>query len=419
MKNIFVILLVFFAVSSSVMAQRDSMIIKTGARLGVFSPDSENEGAEKDVLLSSSKLPKIQDIVSVGPGANKMFLKDHPQSEAMAMQAANFLKGKELQVSLIPQQKYMISECLGVKASVGEYKIQLAMPFVKVDQNGLFIKFEIDKIVDNKVTIRTRPCYKDGQCHFSPQLAIGGTMTDVRLEITLNPIMDLQNCDIISIGMPHFKWRIGGLNYKPLQNNLDEMVKNMMEDAMTVATELIMPGRIEEAFNFIDMSGANCGLPKVENTNNNASSSNPATTSEQQWVITANPVLKGITGRILVNGPTGAKATIQFFRQGEPRHFETWYNPKADNFIPANYDITINGAKIFNAPVEKLKETRIKTGVLNVLVESTWKLLDPNGKAFYTAYTAQKIILPVGRYKVSLQGKEMEVVIKDGEVTDF
>ena len=70
-------------------------------------------------------------------------------------------------------------------------------------------------------------------------------------------------------------------------------------------------------------------------------------------------------------------------------------------------------------PVEKLKETRIKTGVLNVLIESTWKLLDPDGKAFYTAYTAQKIILPAGRYKVSLQGKEMEVVIKDGEVTDF
>src|SRR5688500_18401429 len=98
MKYIFSILLVSFIAGFSVMSQRDSVIIKTGARLGVFSPDSENEGAEKDVLLTASKLPRLQDIVTVGPGANKIFLKDHPQAEVIAQQAANFLKGKELQV---------------------------------------------------------------------------------------------------------------------------------------------------------------------------------------------------------------------------------------------------------------------------------------------------------------------------------
>ena len=46
------------------------------------------------------------------------------------MQAANFLKGKELQVSLIPQQKYMISECLGVTERTVQRDWQKARMFL-------------------------------------------------------------------------------------------------------------------------------------------------------------------------------------------------------------------------------------------------------------------------------------------------
>lgn len=412
------VLLAVLVLAPGVNAQKDTMLMKTTPRLGAFSPDSENENGEKDVLLTSSKLPGVAEIFS--PGSNKMFLKNHAQAEEISKKAADFLKNMELQVSLLPQHKYMINDCLGIKASVGDYKIQLALPYVRVDQNGLLIRFEIEKIVDNKVTVRTRPCYKDGQCHFSPQLAIGGTMTNLRLDITLNPIMDLQQCKIISIGMPHFRWSIGGLNYKPLQNNLDAMVKNMMEDALTFATELIMPGRIAEAFNQLVLSGGSCGLPSVESSGNETTS-NSASSGNEAWELIPNTALKGATGRLVFECKDSLTITAHLFRAGEQRHFETWHQCRKVNFIPGMYDINVNGQRISNVPVEKGKDTRIKLGFLqmNLTDNSGWQVLDLSGKKVYNNYGTRRIALPVGQYKISMQGREMPINIKDRQLTEF
>ena len=54
------------------------------------------------------------------------------------------------------------------------------------------------------------------------------------MEYTLDPIVDLQQCRIGGLeGIPELTWRIHSLDLKPLQNNLDQMAKNMIEDSLT------------------------------------------------------------------------------------------------------------------------------------------------------------------------------------------
>ena len=389
---------------------------KLTARFGVLSADSENENGEKDPIYIA-KLPPVQLNQPIPTGEFFVYLKDHPQGQQLASEAASLLKGKELTITLLPQHKYMITECLGLKVSAGEYSIELTEPFVRLDQNGLYLRFEIEEISNKHVTVRTRPCYKDGQCHFSKQLEISGKMSDVKLEITLNPVADLKNCKIMSLGMPHFKWRIGGVNFKPLQNNLDEMVKNMMEDGMTVASELLMPNRLAEALAAPLMKLHNCGTPEVsvKETKDNKSS----TASSALWEIQANPALKGATGRIIVNAPDKGSMILHFLKPGEKNHFDAWYANKTGEFLPGYYDLKFFKLLIPNVPVEKGKDTRLKVGVLSINSTGKWKVYSKDGSEIRNGTGQYKLILPAGKYQVELLSGKMEVELKDGKIEEF
>jgi len=52
----------------------------------------------------------------------------------------------------------------------------------------------------------------------------------------------LPGCRVGSLGSVDPKVRIGGLNLKPLQNDLDRVAKNMIEDSATVALDHLMNG---------------------------------------------------------------------------------------------------------------------------------------------------------------------------------
>ncbi|HEY2932535.1 MAG TPA: hypothetical protein VGK99_12395 [Acidobacteriota bacterium] len=62
-------------------------------------------------------------------------------------------------------------------------------------------------------------------------------------------MLDIQQCRLLSIGMVRPKWRIGGLNLKPLQNDLDKVAKEMIEDALTLGSEVVLAGPIQTTIN--------------------------------------------------------------------------------------------------------------------------------------------------------------------------
>ena len=146
-------------------------------------------------------------------------------------------------MALLGGHKYMINSCLGIKASAGEFRLKLANPSVRFDNTGIVLEFRINRVSISAVKLRMRPNPNAFElCKFSKKFEVGGDMDDVRLTLRLDPLYDLERCRIGLPGDTNVEVRIGNLNLKPLQNDLDKMAKNMVEDALTFGLQVSVDG---------------------------------------------------------------------------------------------------------------------------------------------------------------------------------
>ena len=202
-------------------------------------PD-ENEDNEPDPKARPRMLPKFDD--RGFPGATH--IKDHPKAQQMLNGIVQGLMRKEINVSLLGGEKYMVNKCLGIKVSAGEFNLKLANPKVRFEGTGVTTTFAIDRVSMNGLSVRVRPNVTNPLklCKFSKRRSVGGAAKNVRLELKFDPLLDVRQCKVGNIGKIHAKVRIGGLNLKPLQNNLDEVAKNMLEDSLTYVFENMWSG---------------------------------------------------------------------------------------------------------------------------------------------------------------------------------
>ncbi|NWG14774.1 MAG: hypothetical protein HXY20_14710 [Acidobacteria bacterium] len=184
-------------------------------------------------------------------------LKGYPKAQEMLDGIVRGLTQMEIDAALLGGQKYMINNCLGVKASAGKFKLKLAHPNLRWEGTGAVLTFRIERISFSALKIRMRPRANPiDPCKFSGRFEVGGAATDVHYEMRLDPLLDLQQCRLGSMGQIQEKWRIGGLNLKPLQNNLDNVAKNMIEDSLTYASNFNIGDRIVAGIN--GFLGAQC-----------------------------------------------------------------------------------------------------------------------------------------------------------------
>lgn len=202
-------------------------------------PD-ENEDNEPDPKPRPRMLPKFDDRGFAGA----KHIKDHPKAQQMLDGIVKGFMQKEMNVSLLGGEKYMVNKCLGIKASAGEFTLKLDNPNIRFEGTGVAATFAIDRVSLNGLSVRIRPNATNPLklCHFSKRRSVGGVAKNVRLELKMDPLLDLQQCKVGNVGKVHVKVRIGGLNLKPLQNNLDEMAKNMIEDSLTYVFENMWSG---------------------------------------------------------------------------------------------------------------------------------------------------------------------------------
>lgn len=203
------------------------------------SPD-ENEDNEPDPKARPRMLQKFDERGFAGA----THIKDHPKAQQMLNGIVQGLMRKEINVSLLGGEKYMVNKCLGIKASAGEFNLKLANPKVGFEGTGVTTTFAIDRISMNGLSVRIRPNVTNPLklCKFSKRRSVGGAAKNVRLELKFDPLLDVRQCKVGNIGKIHAKVRIGGLNLKPLQNNLDEVAKNMLEDSLTYVFENMWSG---------------------------------------------------------------------------------------------------------------------------------------------------------------------------------
>jgi hypothetical protein len=213
-------------------------------------PKGENEDDEPDGRRPPRMALKMP---SLSPGARSQHLKDHPRGEEIMKDLLQGLKDKEIDVALLGGEKYMLNDCLGIKASAGTFRLKLASPNFRWEGTGVRLTFRIDRISMNALSVRYRPNPTNlaHPCHFSKKHTIGGSASDVSLEFRFDPVLDLQQCKLGSLGSVHQRVGIGGLNLKPLQNDLDRAAKNMIEDSINNVMEFNVIDRMITIMNAI------------------------------------------------------------------------------------------------------------------------------------------------------------------------
>lgn len=152
-------------------------------------------------------------------------------------------------------------------------------------------------------------------------------------------------------------------------------------------------------------------------------SGNSEENASAKWVISTTN-MKGVLGRLntsfaadvewSVEIRTGADNKYITSRSGFSKH-GPWYD-----IAPGIYDLQLNTIVVENVPVERGKETRLKTGVLSIVSEGDWEIYNETKEKFQTSGNKpKKIALPVGSYQLKLGGQFYPIVIKDKETVEY
>lgn len=193
-------------------------------------PSSPDENEDGDSDASPRKAPARPESLTA---SNAKKITDIGNVSALFKAAAAELADLELNASLVGGNKYMISDCLGVKASAGNFTFKPDLPAIRQEGTGVVMTFNVDRITLDGLMIRVRPNPNVAKlCKFSKKFGVGGTATNVRLELRVDPLLDLEQCRVLFAGPVRTNITVGGLNLRPLQNDLDRVAKNMIEDAL-------------------------------------------------------------------------------------------------------------------------------------------------------------------------------------------
>jgi hypothetical protein len=223
---------------------------------GTLSSDAENNGSERDTYASIPRA--LSPLISGRLSAHTRRLKDDPNIQTYLDVAKLGLNGFEIHTSLLAGHKYMIADCLGIKIHAGDFIMRVPDPDLRVDNTGLVLTFNISQITMTAVGFRFRPDVFDlvEPCHFSGSQGIGVSAENVRLEMHFDPILDLEQCKIGSMGHVTNIWRIGKLRMAPLPSAVADLSANIVEDALTYVSNFNVVDRLVAGLN--GAAGSQC-----------------------------------------------------------------------------------------------------------------------------------------------------------------
>lgn len=418
------------------------------SKKGVMSSNSENENNEPDPafvpfnpstsLLRKSPQPTNQQNVSEIEGGLQL-----------VQDIFNRMMNNEYSFALLASHKYNINGCLGLKVSAGTFKLKFQAPHVELRQNGEFaVTLKVNRIEFNALKLRMKPCSKPQHitdpCHYGTKFDVGGEATDLRLtakmKLMTNGLSGTQAfCFLNFDGKIDFEWKIGGINLKPMQNNLDNLSRDIIEDALNggmddfFLNKFIQMSRqvIPQYYSFCE--NAYSVQNQIDNVTgavaNNASTPNEdslagrSTVTNLKYEITPATTMRGVLGRLNTQFAPDVDWSIDI-RNRENKFItnRSSYSKhgNAQEVAPGVYNFEMNHILVENVPIEKGKVTRLKAGILNIVSEGNWELYDETEKKFRTSGNKpKKFALPVGTYRLKLGGQFYTVVMKDGKEEEF
>ena len=209
-------------------------------------PSSPQENEDEEADAAPRKAMSRPERVNT---ANAKPLSAVPDVKDLLQAAAKELTNLRLNASLVGGNKYMVNDCLGVKASAGDFVVNPGIPSLRQEGSGVVMTFSVDRIVLDGLMVRVRPNPNVAKlCKFSKKFGVGGAASNVRLELRVDPLLDLEQCRVFFAGPLRTSFAVGGLNLKPLQNDLDKVAKNMIEDALNRLAEGNMVEDVRKAW---------------------------------------------------------------------------------------------------------------------------------------------------------------------------
>jgi hypothetical protein len=223
------------------------------AMRGIMSSPGENPGGEKDDPFVSAKRStsmlgiRVANITSYKSSE----ISRDPKSQEYLMAIKSALGGFEVRTALLAEHKYMINECLAIKVSAGEFSLKVPDPDVRIDATGIAVTFSVPHVEMSAVKFRFRPDLTDTQqpCHFSGKVGIGASADNLRLELHFDPILNVEQCKIASLGEVSTVWRIGHLRMSPVPPEVMDLGGSIVEDALNFGTIFHIVDRIVVGLN--------------------------------------------------------------------------------------------------------------------------------------------------------------------------
>lgn len=186
------------------------------------------------------------DLPHVAPGAR---LADIPLAQQILEGMSQSLNGLNINVALIGGERATAGDCLGIEIRAGQFQVDFGSVDFQIDSTGIELSISIDEISLTAIKIKTKSPVSF--CDWAGTFEVGGSATDIKLTVHFDPRVRLDDCYLVRLGEISAHVSIGGLNLKPLQNDLDKLVKNLIEDAINEKIDLDIPGILE---NFLSSS---------------------------------------------------------------------------------------------------------------------------------------------------------------------
>lgn len=127
----------------------------------------------------------------------------------------------------------------------------------------------------------------------------------------------------------------------------------------------------------------------------------------EKWVNTPVPNMKGFLDRLDINFPPDVERNILIYQQADNKFLRSVSrNDKIYTITPVVYRFTLTNIPVENVPIQKIHETRLKAGFLNLVSEGDWHLYDQKTEKAYTSGNKpKKLPLPVGSYQIKQGGQ--------------
>jgi hypothetical protein len=153
--------------------------------------------------------------------------------------------------------------------------------------------------------------------------------------------------------------------------------------------------------------------------NDQKTASNDTDNTNEKWVINkANE--KADNGKLYIDLPKDTKWDITIYTAGSDKVLSNTMLQKEFDLAPGNYDLEINHIMIQGVPVEKGNHTRLKAGVLKIANKTSWTLYDETKQRVLINSSSEETRgLPIGKYKLTINGKDHDVEIRDGKTVKY